>query len=79
MPPTPPRRYTAQCGAVGGGPAHAVACRRQRRALGHARPRVAEILAGAGETFPHLAEPGVISRSLHATWSKALSHQPEAR
>jgi len=39
-------------GAVGGGPAHAVACRRQRRALGHARPRVAEILRGAGETFP---------------------------
>jgi len=39
----------------GGGPAHAVACRRQRRAIGLARPRVAEILLGCGGSFPPLS------------------------
>jgi hypothetical protein len=27
---------------------------------------------GAGETFPHLAEPGVIRRSMNATWYYAM-------
>src|SRR5208337_2515766 len=57
-PPTPPppggaSRSMWRCG---GGPAHAVACRRQRRALGLARPRVRLAEPGdRGGNFPPLS------------------------
>ena len=47
--PSPLRGSLLRCG---GGPAHAVACRRQCRTIGLARPRVAEILRGCGGSFP---------------------------